>query len=119
MQHLDPADHGVERRAQLVRQQAEEFVFGAAGFLGLLSRCLLAAQQLLAFRSIKRGQLIFNRPTEIEAGLPAMCRVRTVGRSGRSAIFVLYQIFQNSIRCLLLSKSRIRDAKVVYATCKE
>src|SRR2546423_7242943 len=74
---------------------------------------------LTEFLSIKHGQLIFNRSAEIEAGLPAMCRVRPVGRSARLAIFVLYQNFQNSIRCLLPSKSRIRDAQVVYSTCKE
>ena len=40
-----PAEDGVERRAQLVRDGGEELVLGAVGDLRLLARFLLAAQQ--------------------------------------------------------------------------
>ena len=43
-----PAEDGVERRAQLVREQAEELVLRAAGDLGLLARGLLALEESLA-----------------------------------------------------------------------
>ena len=40
-----PAQHGVERRAQLVGERGEELVLHAVGRLGLLARPVLAGQQ--------------------------------------------------------------------------
>ena len=45
---LRPADDGVQRRAQLVRQRGEEVVLEAVGALGLGPRGALAGQQPLA-----------------------------------------------------------------------
>jgi hypothetical protein len=45
-QHVRPADHRVQRRAQLVRKRRQEFVLGAVGRLGRLARLALLHRQL-------------------------------------------------------------------------
>src|SRR5262249_40562402 len=44
-QHAGPAHHGVERRAQLVREVGQKLVLGAVGGLGLLARLPLLDHQ--------------------------------------------------------------------------
>ena len=64
-QHMGPAEHRIERRAQLVRQRRDEFILGAVRFLRLLVEtgvverqrrpCRDAAGQLLMFRQEHAG----------------------------------------------------------------
>src|SRR5262249_61915651 len=49
-QHLRPAEHGAQSRAQFVRDDAEKFVFRPPVGLGLAAPTLLASQTLLAAR---------------------------------------------------------------------
>jgi hypothetical protein len=49
LQHLRPAQNGIQGRAQLVRQRRQEFVFQAIGLFRLRSRFTLASQQPFAF----------------------------------------------------------------------
>jgi len=47
-EQLRPAEHRVERRAQLVRQRGQEFILHAVDAFGLAARALFAPQQLRA-----------------------------------------------------------------------
>jgi hypothetical protein len=48
LQHAGPAEHRVERRAQLVRERGQEFVLQGAEPFGLVARGALAREQVLA-----------------------------------------------------------------------
>jgi hypothetical protein len=58
-QDARPAEDGVERAAQIVRDQGDEIVFRAAGVLGFAARHALALQSPFAFRlsQFARGDL--------------------------------------------------------------
>jgi hypothetical protein len=60
LQHARPAEDGIERRAQLVRQDGQELLLGAVGGLGALAGDALLAQQLLAL-GLALSQLLARR----------------------------------------------------------
>ncbi len=72
-QHLGPAEHGVERRAQLVGEGGEELVLDAVGLLGLLARRLLAHQQA---RPLLLGPL-----AHVDLALELLVGARQLGRA--------------------------------------
>ena len=80
-QQVGPAENGVERRAQLVRQRGEEFVLQPIRLLGLRPQVALDDQQLLTllFGARPNGHLMPQR----------RIRARELGRSRVHTVFEL------------------------------
>ena len=84
-QHLGPAEDGVQRRAQLVRERGEEVVLGVAHALGLGAGGALAVEQRLALRGGALRLLVEAGVVEGDAGLAGDAEHEPLGPLGEDA----------------------------------
>ena len=84
-QHLGPAEDGVERRAQLVRQRGQEVVLGVAHALGLGAGGAFAVEQRLALVGGALRLFVEAGVVDGDAGLAGDAEHQPLGALGEDA----------------------------------